>query len=86
MLGKCGRAIYWLGVIFGALFMLLNLVPISVMLGIIPGVENGKPWVGMAFQTALAGLVWGISWAIRYLTTGATAISPLARGWYDDVA
>ncbi|NQV45550.1 MAG: hypothetical protein HQ501_11625 [Rhodospirillales bacterium] len=86
MLGRFGRGIYWIGLIFGAVFLVLNLVPISVMLGILPGVEGGKPWIGMMILTSLGLLVWGIAWAIRYLTTGATAINPRTRGWYDDVA
>jgi hypothetical protein len=86
MLGRFGRGIYWIGLVSGAVLLLLNLVPISVMLGIHSGAEGGEPWIGMMFLTSLGLLVWGISWAIRYLTTGATAISPKARGWYDDVA
>lgn len=86
MLRKLGRAIYWIGLILGVFFLLLNFVPIFVLLGILPGAEDGKPWIGMVFQTSLGLFVWGISWAFRYLTTGATAISPKDRGWYDDVA
>ncbi len=86
MLRKFGRAIYWVGLVFGALFLLLNFVPVLVMLGILPGVEGGKPWIGMMILTVLGLSTWGISWMIRYLTTGATAINPKDRGWYDDVA
>ncbi len=86
MLMKFGRAVYWIGLVVGCLFLLLNVVPLGVMLGILPGAENGKPWIGMMILTTLGVLTWGISWAIRYLTTGATHISPKAKGWYQDVA
>lgn len=85
MLGRFGRGIYWIGLVLGCLFLLLNIVPVSVMLGILPGADNGKPWIGMLILTTLGLLIWGIAWAVRYLSTGATAISPKARGWYDDV-
>lgn len=88
MLARIGRVIYWVGLVVGCLFLLLNVFPISVMLGILPGAENSedsKPWIGMMILTTLGVLIWGISWAIRYFTTGATSISPKAKGWYQDV-
>jgi hypothetical protein len=86
MLARISRAIYWVGMVVGCLFLMLNVVPISVMLGILEGAENGKPWVGMMILTFLGVVIWGVSWAIRYFTTGASGISPKDRGWYSDVA
>ena len=83
---RFGRIIYWFGFFIGIAFLLMNLIPLSVMLGILEGAENGQPHVGMGILTFLGCSVWGISWAVRYLTSGATSISPRARGWYEDVA
>lgn len=83
---KFGRGIYWIGIVVGVFFLLLNLVPILVMLGLLPGAENGKPWIGMMILTTLGLTVWSVCWAIRFLTTGATSINPKTGGWYKDIS
>lgn len=82
---KFSRFLYWVGLIFGGIFLLLNIVPISVMLGILPGAENGKPWIGMMILSILGLGSWFIGWAFRYLATGAKSLSPKDKGWYQDV-
>ena len=85
MQARFGRAVYWVGLVFGVGFLAMNVVPLSVMLGIHEGAENGEPWIGMMILTVLGLGIWGTGWVIRYFTTGATGISPKDRGWYTDV-
>ncbi len=82
---RFGRVLYWFGLIVGGFLLLMNIVPFSVMLGILPGVEGGQPWIGVMFHTFFGCLVWGVCWGVRYLTTGAVSLSPFDKGWYSDV-
>ena len=83
---RLGRAIYWVGFVISMALLLMNVVPISVMLGLLEGAENGQPLVGMGILTFFGCTVLGVTWAVRYFTSGATGFSPRARGWYEDVA
>ncbi|MBT4039625.1 MAG: hypothetical protein HOH64_13665 [Rhodospirillales bacterium] len=85
MLARFGRAMYWIGLVFGGFFLMLNVVPLSVMIGLLEGAENGKPWIGMVIVSVIGFGIWGTGWVIRYFTTGATGINPKDRGWYTDV-
>lgn len=86
MLQRLAIVIYWIGFIFGGLFLLLDFYVVLILLGIFPRSETGSPLLGVVVFTVIGLFFWGTGWIIRYIVTGAKGISPMAKGRDDALA
>jgi len=86
MLRRLAIVIYWIGLVFGGLFLLLDFYVVLILLGVFPSSEGGSPGLGIVIITTIGLLSWGVGWVIRYIVTGAKGISPMAKGRDDALA
>ena len=86
MLRRLAIVIYWIGFMIGGLFLLLDFYLVLILLDILPRSETGSPWFGIVIVTPIGLFSWGVGWITRFVVTGATGISPMAKGKNDVLA